>query len=88
MNQEHLGSDIEKQQMRDRFKFQSPSPKDFLERHKEELENAKINGLGDVIAKVAEKTGIAKIANKIEKYTGKGCGCKKRQETLNKIVPL
>ena len=35
-------------------------------------------GLGDTVAKVANKLGFKKTP---------GCGCEKRQETLNKLVP-
>jgi hypothetical protein len=35
-------------------------------------------GLGDTVAKVANKLGIKKT---------EGCGCEKRQEVLNKLVP-
>lgn len=35
-------------------------------------------GLGDTVAKVANKLGIKKTP---------GCGCEKRQEMLNKLVP-
>ena len=45
----------------------------------------KSRGLGDSIEKITEATGIKKVVNKI---TGdKDCGCNKRKETLNKIVP-
>jgi hypothetical protein len=35
-------------------------------------------GLGDTVAKVANKLGFKKT---------EGCGCQKRQEILNKLVP-
>jgi hypothetical protein len=35
-------------------------------------------GLGDTIAKVTNKLGFKKTEN---------CGCQKRQETLNRLVP-
>ena len=45
----------------------------------------KSKGLGDSIEKLTEATGIKKVVNKI---TGdKDCGCNKRKEILNKIVP-
>jgi hypothetical protein len=48
-------------------------------------ENVKSRGLGDTIARITKMTGIDKI---VDKMTGKkGCGCKKRQETLNKMFP-
>ena len=45
----------------------------------------KSKGLGDSIEKLTEATGIKKAVNKI---TGdKDCGCNKRKEYLNKIIP-
>lgn len=41
-------------------------------------------GLGDTIAKITEATGVAKVVKKI---AGKDCGCRGRQEALNKILP-
>ena len=43
----------------------------------------KSTGLGDSVEKFTKATGIKKLADKI---TG-GCGCNKRKETLNKILP-
>lgn len=40
----------------------------------------KSKGLGDTIAKIARATRLNKLAPK-------DCGCKKRQEKLNKIFP-
>lgn len=40
-------------------------------------------GLGDTIAKITNVTGIAKIVKAITP----NCGCDKRQERLNKVVP-
>jgi hypothetical protein len=45
-------------------------------------------GLGDSIAKFTRATGIDNLAQMGAKAMGKkGCGCKKRQETLNKAFP-
>ena len=41
-------------------------------------------GLGDTVEKVFEKTGIKYVAKKV---LGEDCGCNKRKETLNKLVP-
>ena len=42
-------------------------------------------GLGDTIEKITEVTGIKKA---VEKITGDDdCGCGKRKEKLNKILP-
>lgn len=48
-------------------------------------------GLGDVVAKIMHATGIAKVVEYVSgKLTGKkcGCGCKRRQDTLNAMVPF
>jgi hypothetical protein len=39
-----------------------------------------VRGLGDVIHRVAEVTGVSKVIPK-------SCGCQKRREVLNEIVP-
>ena len=41
-------------------------------------------GLGDTVAKFTEATGIDKVVHFI---AGEDCGCKERQEKLNKIFP-
>jgi len=41
-------------------------------------------GLGDTIAKVTEATGIDKV---VKAVAGDDCGCKERQEALNKLFP-
>jgi len=41
-------------------------------------------GLGDTIAAITEATGIKKV---VEKVTNGGCGCAKRQKTLNELFP-
>ena len=48
----------------------------------------KQKGLGDTIASFTKSTGLDKIADRVAKAAGKeDCGCKKRQETLNKKFP-
>jgi hypothetical protein len=42
------------------------------------ISNSNSKGLGDTVAKVANKLGFKKT---------EGCGCQKRQEILNKLVP-
>jgi|TARA_R100001463_G_scaffold39483_4_gene84474 hypothetical protein len=45
-------------------------------------------GLGDTIAKFTQVTGIQSLAQIGAKVVGKkDCGCKKRQEALNKAFP-
>jgi len=43
----------------------------------------KSKGLGDSIEKFTKATGIKRLADKIPG----GCGCNKRKETLNKLLP-
>lgn len=45
----------------------------------------KSRGLGDTIAKVTHATGIAQLVKKAS--GGKDCGCRKRQEQLNNLLP-
>lgn len=42
-------------------------------------------GLGDVVAKVAQVTGVAAAMKAV---AGEGCGCGKRRAALNKAVPF
>lgn len=44
-------------------------------------------GLGDTIAKITEATGLDKLSEIYTQITGKDCGCKSRQEALNKLFP-
>jgi hypothetical protein len=47
----------------------------------------KPRGAGDVIHSLAKHTGVDKLAEKFEAITGKKCGCQKRREALNKLLP-
>jgi len=47
----------------------------------------KPKGLGDSIANFTQKTGIKAAVNKIASGLNKPCGCKKRQNYLNKKFP-
>ena len=51
------------------------------------MENKKSKGLGDTVAKITKATGIKKVVDTVAKATGKDCGCKKRQQTLNRFFP-
>jgi len=44
-------------------------------------------GLGDTVAKITHATGLVKLAELYTQITGKDCGCKSRQEFLNKLFP-
>lgn len=41
----------------------------------------KPRGLGDTIKKIFDHTGVSKI------FSGRKCGCKRRQEKLNQMFP-
>jgi hypothetical protein len=50
--------------------------------------NEESKGLGDTIAKITHATGLDVVAEKIAYAMGKeDCGCKRRQEILNDLVP-
>ena len=48
----------------------------------------RIDGLGDAVEAVAEITGIKKAVETVAKATGRDCGCGKRKEALNKLMPF
>lgn len=51
--------------------------------------NKPAEGLGDVIAKITHKLGIAKIAEDIAHLAGEeDCGCNRRREQLNELFPF
>ena len=46
-------------------------------------------GLGDVLAKITHKLGLAKMAQDIAHLAGKeDCGCDRRRELLNEVFPF
>jgi hypothetical protein len=47
----------------------------------------KSRGLGDTIEKITTATGIKKVVNTLATAAKKDCGCKKRRDALNKILP-
>ena len=48
----------------------------------------KSQGLGDTIAKITHATGLDVVADKVAKALGQeDCGCNKRREKLNNLVP-
>jgi hypothetical protein len=50
--------------------------------------NEESKGLGDTIAKITHATGLDVVAEKIAHAMGQeDCGCKKRQEILNDLIP-
>lgn len=44
-----------------------------------------MEGLGDLVAKVTEATGIKTV---VEAVAGKDCGCAQRQQKLNELFPF
>ena len=44
-------------------------------------------GLGDTIARIAHATGVDQIAHAFERVTGRECGCERRRQALNEVVP-
>ena len=52
-------------------------------------ENQESKGLGDTIAKITNAVGLDKVAENVAKAVGKeDCGCNKRREKLNELVPF
>jgi hypothetical protein len=53
-----------------------------------DLKTNKSQGLGDTIAKITHFFGIDILAKKLANLFGEeDCGCTRRQDKLNKIVP-
>ena len=48
----------------------------------------KSRGIGDVIEWITKVTGIKSAVERRAKRTGEPCGCQKRKEALNKLVPF
>jgi len=51
-------------------------------------DNEQIKGMGDLVERIAEKTGIKAVVDKVAEKTGKDCGCGKRRDKLNKAMPF
>jgi len=47
----------------------------------------KSRGFGDTVAKVTRLTGIKSVVDKVAERTGSDCGCDKRRDTLNRLIP-
>ena len=47
----------------------------------------KSKGFGDTVAKATQLTGIKSVVDTVNKKMGKDCGCNKRRDTLNRILP-
>jgi len=48
----------------------------------------RMDGLGDAFEAITKVTGIKSAVERRAKRTGKPCGCQKRKEALNKLVPF
>ena len=44
-----------------------------------------MRGAGDLVEAVTKRTGIKRL---VDKVTGNGCGCGKRRDILNKLIPF
>ena len=44
-----------------------------------------MRGAGDLIEQVTKRTGIKRL---VDKVTGNRCGCGKRRDILNKLLPF
>ena len=47
-----------------------------------------MRGFGDAVKRFTKLTGIERLVKSKEKKTGKGCGCQKRREILNDLIPF
>lgn len=45
-------------------------------------------GLGDVVEAVTEATGVKAAVESVARRTGRDCGCRKRKDALNRLVPF
>jgi hypothetical protein len=48
----------------------------------------KLQGLGDLVELAAKVTGVKTVVDTVSEVTGKDCGCKKRKEALNRLMPF
>jgi hypothetical protein len=44
-----------------------------------------MRGAGDLVEQVTKRTGIKRL---VDKVTGNRCGCGKRRDILNKLIPF
>jgi hypothetical protein len=59
---------------------------DVRDGHGEPVDHLK--GLGDVVEAVAAATGIKAGVEALAKATGRECGCARRRDKLNQLVPF
>ena len=48
----------------------------------------RVQGLGDLVEAVTTVTGIKAATEAVAKATGKDCGCGKRRDKLNELMPF
>ena len=48
----------------------------------------RLDGLGDLVEVVTEATGIKQVVDAVSKARGKDCGCQRRRDKLNKMIPF
>ncbi len=51
-------------------------------------DDKQMRGMGDLVERITEKTGIKAVVDKVAEKTGKDCGCGKRRDKLNKAIPF
>lgn len=47
----------------------------------------KHRGFGDTVHAITKYTGIKAVVDKVAEATNTDCGCDKRRDTLNRIIP-
>lgn len=65
----------------------SESRRALVERIQQRATTTPSRGLGDTIASLTAATGLDELAALYTSITGRDCGCKDRQEALNKLFP-
>ena len=48
----------------------------------------RLNGLGDVVEVVTTVTGVKAAVEAVAKATGTDCGCGRRRDKLNQLIPF
>ena len=46
------------------------------------------SGMGDVVEAAASITGLKRLAESYSNATGRDCGCSKRRDKLNEVIPF
>jgi len=47
-----------------------------------------MQGAGDLVEAITAATGIKAATEAVAKATGKDCGCQRRRDKLNKLIPF